>query len=193
MKEGCRRNRLVSDTGGEGLMGNEREHMRKALRRIATNVSIISTRDGDVLHGMTANAWSEGTEPPIVLVTLNRRSETYKRVKSSGVFAASLLSEAQKDLALRFARPGKQEKAFQDVAYRVEATGSPILEGCVAFFDCRVEGFYPFGNYDIVTGEAQACGPGSSDKPLIYYDARLTGLASEKTVQVPAEVDEQRQ
>ncbi len=175
-------------------MSNEGEHTRKALRRIATNVSIISTRDGDVLHGMTANAWSEGTEPPIVLVTLNRRSETYRRIKSSGVFAASLLSEIQKDLALRFARSNKQDsKIFEGLAYRVESTGSPILEGCVAFFDCRVEGFYPFGNYDIVTGEAQACGIGFSDRPLVYYDARFTGLAFEETVQVPARVDEQRQ
>lgn len=174
-------------------MSDDGEDTREALRRIATNVAVVSTRDGDALHGMTANAWSEGTEPPIVLVTLNRDSETYKRIRSSGVFAASLLGEAQKDLALRFARPNKQPgRVFEGVAYRVEATGSPILEGCVAFFDCRVEGFYPFGNYDIVTGEAMACGPGSSGEPLVYYDARFTGLAPEETIRAPSPSDEQR-
>ncbi len=79
--------------------------MRQAFQRIATNVAVITTQDGDILHGMTANAWSEGTDPPLVLLTLRREAKTYKLIKSSGVFAVNLLNEHQEDLAIRFARP----------------------------------------------------------------------------------------
>jgi flavin reductase (DIM6/NTAB) family NADH-FMN oxidoreductase RutF len=156
----------------------ERTQTRAALRRMATNVAIVATRDQETLHGMTANAWSEGTEPPIVLVTLNRRSRTYECIRASGVFAASLLSVSQRELALRFARPAKSADMFADIPYRIEATGSPILEGCVAFFDCRVEGIHPFGEYDIVTGMAQACDAGESNEPLVFYDGKFARLAA---------------
>ena len=151
--------------------------MRQAFQRIATNVAVITTQDGDVLHGMTANAWSEGTDPPLVLLTLRREAKTYKLIKSSGVFAVNLLNEHQEDLAIRFAKPKQQTgEVFEGIGYRTEATGSPILDGCVAFFDCEVEGYYPFGNYDIVTGQAQAGGIGASNEPLVFYDGRFVRL-----------------
>lgn len=174
-------------------MSEDREAMRQALRRIATNVAVITTKDRDALHGMTANVWSEGTEPPIVLVTLNRKSETYARVKSSGVFAVSVLGETQKEIALRFAGRGSKSEIFDDVECRFEDTGSPILEGCVAFFDCRVEGFYPFGNYDIVTGKAQAYGYNASEEPLVFYGGdfgRFVSLTAGETV--ASTVEEQK-
>jgi flavin reductase (DIM6/NTAB) family NADH-FMN oxidoreductase RutF len=152
--------------------------VRQAFQRIATNVAVITTQDGDILHGMTANAWSEGTDPPLVLLTLRREAKTYKLIKSSGVFAVNLLNEHQEDLAIRFARPKQQTgEVFEGIGYRTEATGSPILDGCVAFFDCEVEGSYPFGNYDIITGQAQTGGLGASNEPLVFYGGRFVRLA----------------
>jgi flavin reductase (DIM6/NTAB) family NADH-FMN oxidoreductase RutF len=160
--------------------------VRRAFQRIATNVAVITTHDGDVLHGMTANAWSEGTSPPLVLLTLRREAKTYKLIKSSGVFAVNLLNEHQEDLAVRFARPKQQTgEVFEGIDYRTEATGSPILDGCVAFFDCEVEGSYPFGNYDIITGQAQAGGLGASNEPLVFYDGRFVRLTPGETGPAP--------
>lgn len=158
-------------------MERNRQSVIEALRHIATNVSIVTTRDGELLHGMTATAWAEAVHPPRVLVTMNREAKTYQHVQRSGIFAVNLLSEAQEDLAVRFGRSDVPHgELFSSIGYRTEATGSPVLDGCVAFFDCRVEGFYPFGSFDIVTGQVETAGLGAADKPLVYYASRLCRL-----------------
>jgi flavin reductase (DIM6/NTAB) family NADH-FMN oxidoreductase RutF len=158
-------------------MDSEPQKVVEVLRHIATNVSIVTTRDGDVLHGMTATMWAEAAEPPHVLITLNRQAKTYWHIKRSRVFAVSLLSEKQEDLALRFgAADVPDSELFSSISYRTEVTDSPILDGSIAFFDCRVEGFYPFGSFDIVTGQIEKAGLGPTDKPLVYYASHLASI-----------------
>jgi len=51
------------------------------MRRFATGVTIVTTRNGDVIHGFTVNAFASVTaEPPTVLVCVNR---TRARIRSS--------------------------------------------------------------------------------------------------------------
>ncbi len=158
-------------------MDREQQRVMEVLRHIATNVSIVTTRDGDALHGMTASMWAEAAKPPRVLITLDRQAKTYQHIKRSRVFAVSLLSEKQEDLALRFgAATVPHDTLFSSISYRTEITDSPILDSCVAFFDCRVEGFYPFGSFDIITGQIEAAGLGSADQPLVYYASHLASI-----------------
>jgi len=158
-------------------MVREPQKLIEVLRHIATNVSIVTTRDGGVLHGMTVTMWAEAVQPPRVLITLNRQAKTYGHIKRSRVFAVSLLSETQEELALRFGQADVPHgELFSSISYRTEVTGSPVLHGCVAFFDCRVEAFYPFGSFDIVTGQVETAGLGPADKPLVYYASHLGRL-----------------
>ena len=41
----------------------------------ATGVTVLTTRDGEQVHGMTANAFmSVSLRPPLVLISLDRRA-----------------------------------------------------------------------------------------------------------------------
>ena len=50
--------------------------LRRTLGMFATGVTIITTREADQVHGMTANAFmSVSLEPPLVLISVDRRTK----------------------------------------------------------------------------------------------------------------------
>ncbi len=55
---------------------------------------------------------------------------------------------------------------------REEVTGAPVLEDCLAWFDCRVHSTLPGGDHVILVGRVTAAGsrPG---EPLLYGDGRF--------------------
>lgn len=53
------------------------KQLREVMGSFATGVAIITTRDGDELHGMTVNSFtSVSLEPPLVLVCFANNSRT---------------------------------------------------------------------------------------------------------------------
>src|ERR1700741_2100655 len=56
-------------------MGDDpRIALRRTLGMFATGVTVITTREADQVHGMTANAFmSVSLEPPLVLISVDRR------------------------------------------------------------------------------------------------------------------------
>ena len=61
---------------GEGLEGDPAIAFRRTLGMFATGVTILTTRAGDQVHGMTANAFmSVSLRPPLVLISLDRRAK----------------------------------------------------------------------------------------------------------------------
>jgi flavin reductase (DIM6/NTAB) family NADH-FMN oxidoreductase RutF len=53
--------------------------------------------------------------------------------------------------------------------------GVPVIDGCVASFECEVEGIYPFGSHDIVVGRVAWAAAGEG-WPVVHYDGHLWGL-----------------
>lgn len=149
---------------------------KDALARLATNVAIVTTSDGTTPHGVTANAWGESEDPPLVLVTLDVAGRTLPLVQQAGRFAVNVLADDQQDLARRFARreewPGAR---FSGVTHRIQQD-CPLLEGALASFVCRVEAEAPFGSQRIVVGRIDYAELGQAD-PLIFFDRAFRALA----------------
>ncbi len=142
---------------------------RKAMRHVATGVTVVtSLRDGEP-RGITVNALaSVSLEPPSLLICINREARSYLFISTSRVFCVNVLAGEQRPLAEHFA--GKvRERQFEDVAYRIDATGAPVLEGTIAHFDCELAHEYQFGSHSILIGRVLSCAarPGS---PLGYFN-----------------------
>ncbi|MFA9444322.1 flavin reductase family protein [Egicoccus sp. AB-alg6-2] len=144
---------------------------RAALGRFATGVAVMTAVTDGVAHGMTANAVSSvSLTPQLVLVCVERTAVMAERVRTAGSFALSFLAADQVALSAWFADPTRPDEAqFAEVACRTEASGAPVLEGTVAWVDCRVEAIHTAGDHDIVVGEVLALGTGPADDPLLYY------------------------
>ena len=61
---------------GEGLEGDPAIAFRKTLGMFATGVTVLTSRVGEQVHGMTANAFmSVSLRPPLVLISIDRRAK----------------------------------------------------------------------------------------------------------------------
>lgn len=149
---------------------------RQVMRKFATGVTVLTVRDAERLHGMTANAFaSVSLSPTLVLVCILKGSTTHDFVSRAGSFAMNILSADQEHLAMRFAKQtAAPADPFADIAQHSVATGAPIFDDCVAYVDCRVVAAHDAGDHTIFVGEVQAADFGSArDRPpLLWLDGK---------------------
>jgi flavin reductase len=160
----------------------ERRRMRAMLGRFATGVTVVAARHGPLLAGMTANAIvSISVDPPLLLASIGRRSETHGAIIGSHSFAVSVLAADQRPLAECFAQPTTAEKLqrFCDAAWHEAETGSPILEGAIAYFDCRLTERHAGGDHTLFIGEIVAAGYDPEAEPLLWFGSRYRTLAAD--------------
>jgi flavin reductase (DIM6/NTAB) family NADH-FMN oxidoreductase RutF len=147
---------------------------RHVMRKFATGVAALTVRDGEALHGMTANAFaSVSLSPTLVLVCIEKGNTTHAFVSRAGNFAMNILSAEQEILAKRFAKQiAAPTDPFADVAYHSAATGAPILDDCIAYVDCRVIAAHDAGDHTIFVGQVEAAGFGSAREhaPLLWFN-----------------------
>jgi flavin reductase (DIM6/NTAB) family NADH-FMN oxidoreductase RutF len=156
----------------------EKALQRRIMGRFATGVTVVTTRygSGDQIWGMTANSLTSlSLEPPLVLITVDRRNAIYEFLMRARCFALNILTKDQEAISRRFAVRGPKD--FSDLQYTEAETGSPILDGVLAYVDCRIVEFIPGGDHDIVVGEVVASGLGNYGQPLLFYNGRYTRVA----------------
>jgi flavin reductase (DIM6/NTAB) family NADH-FMN oxidoreductase RutF len=144
---------------------------RRAMGRFATGVTLITTRLGDDLHGMTANAvTSLSLEPMMVLVCVDKTADTHDILSKAGVFAVNILNRKQSAISDRFAKKEFDgAHGLDEVPHGFAVTGSPIIEGAIAYLDCRTAMEHHGGDHTIFIGEVLEAKELSEDEPLVFY------------------------
>jgi flavin reductase (DIM6/NTAB) family NADH-FMN oxidoreductase RutF len=153
--------------------------MRKIRGMFASGVTVVTTSHAGQLHGMTVSAFSAvSLDPPLVLVCLANDAITNEMTAASGAFAVSILGDEQEFLSERFAaRAPIVNEEFEGVPYHVEATGAPVLDQCIAWYDCRVEAMYDGGDHTLFVGRVEALGiKAQARPPLLYFANRYARL-----------------
>ena len=153
------------------------EQFKEALRRWASGVTIVTARAGERIHGMTVSAFtSVSMAPPLVLICADKTSDTLQVIDAGGVFAANVLARGQEALSDRFAW-GDEATRFEGVEWHERKTGSPLLAGACAAFDCRVVACHDAGDHVIYVGRVE--GLETSDaEPLLYRAGKYRALAA---------------
>ncbi|HTV75271.1 MAG TPA: flavin reductase family protein [Candidatus Acidoferrales bacterium] len=140
---------------------------KDAMRHFASGVTIVTTILDGKPKGFTATAFSSvSAEPPMVLICVNRSARSHPIIAAAGHFCVNVLAVPQQPLAVAFST--RNGDPFVDVAYRREATGSPVFEESLAFFDCELTEEHTVGTHTIFLGTVVACGSGPGS-PLGYY------------------------
>lgn len=151
--------------------------MRAARRRWASGVAVLTTierYEGEsAFRGATISAFTVlSLDPPLVAVGLERDGRMARLVPEAHVFAVSILDRAHEFQSDRFSGYGPQPDArFTGIQHEIAVTGSPVLAGALAWFDCQVTDVLETGDHVLVMGRAEAVGIGpDSDDPLINYE-----------------------
>ncbi|HET6393143.1 MAG TPA: flavin reductase family protein [Blastococcus sp.] len=94
---------------------------REVMADVATPVAVVTSTGHGVPHGTTVSAFASlSMEPPMVLVSLDRRSDLLALVRDTGCFGVDVLGATQSELALAFARKGGSGK-FAGVRWEVDS------------------------------------------------------------------------
>ena len=162
-------------------MAPDSKTFKSVLSHFASGVTVVTTRDGERLHGVTVSAFSSvSAAPPRVLVCLGNDTDTKPLVERSGVFAVHILGRQHVALGPRFAKMGAvPADLFEGLSTRTEVTGSPILSECLAWLDCRVETALGVGDHVIFVGAVEAAGLSGAGEPVLYYSRAFRALDPE--------------
>ncbi len=169
MSKNAVQNRRAAQTASN--VGDSRA-LRNALGRFATGVTVITALNSDGSpRGMTANSFgSLSLDPPLVLWSVDRTSESHDAFCACSHFAVNVLAHDQAALAKRFA--SETEDRFAGVDWVADGNGVPALPGCLAWFECRTEQRIPGGDHTILVGHVMNYSEGSGE-PLIFYRGKL--------------------
>jgi flavin reductase len=145
---------------------------RDALGHFATGVTVVTTQGSQHPYGMTANAFaSVSLDPPLVLVCVVSGTEGENSIRDNGVFAVNVLGSHQETLSRYFADSSRPRgwATFEKIAHQRAITGSPVLDGIAAYFDCRLVATHEAGDHVLFIGEVQALGLNSGVSPLLFH------------------------
>ncbi len=138
------------------------------MGHFATGVTIITTfnRAGQ-MHGLTANAFTSlSLVPPLCLICVDKKAESYPSFEESKVFTVNILKDDQELLSRKFAVSGGEK--FAGVAYRLGANRAAILDGVIAWLECRVIAAHDGGDHTIYVGEIEEAET-REGKPLMFF------------------------
>lgn len=140
---------------------------RKALGSFVTGVTVVATTQEDgTPRGFTANSFSSvSLAPPLVSVCIGKVASSYPVFSGTSHFSVSVLAENQKNVSGVFA--SKSPDKFEQVAWHKGTTGSPIMDGAAAWFDCETYQVIDAGDHIILLGQVVGF-EASSASPLGY-------------------------
>lgn len=157
---------------GSGVKGDsavelvERDDFVAVMGSVCTPVAVVTAMAGSRPHGTTVSAFSSlSLAPPMVLVSLDKKSELLGHVQRSGVFAVNILGAGQAGLAAAFARKGDDK--FADMQWFLDE-GVPRLTGCAGWLRCAVQETVTGGDHVVVLGLVLAAAHADA-RPLTYH------------------------
>ncbi len=157
-------------------MSFDTAQFKEVMGRFASGVTIVSGMEEGEPVGFTCQSFiSLSAEPPFVAVAPARTSTSWPRIARAGSFCVNVLADHQMDLGRSFAVSGGPK--FEGVDWRpAPATGSPLIEGSLAWVDCRVELVHDAGDHELIIGKVLDLGRGEGS-PLLYFQSRFATVA----------------
>jgi len=144
------------------------DQFRGALRRWASGVSIVTTRGGRGVQGITvASFCSLSLDPPLILVCINREARSHRLIADQRCFGVNILRQDQLQLSEIAAGREPAGGAFERLATRTASTGAPILTNVLAWLDCSLVEQHEGGDHTIFVGRVEAAGHGDGT-PLVW-------------------------
>jgi flavin reductase (DIM6/NTAB) family NADH-FMN oxidoreductase RutF len=169
----------MGETGKEPPVTLSATDYRRIAGHFATGVTVITTSHEGLYHGMTANAFlSVSLEPLLALVSIDKKAHAHEQVELAGRFCVNVLTAEQKELSTLFAQTAPPETGkLRGARFHMSPQGLLVLDGCLAFLECRVSERYEGGDHTLFVAEVLGGSLESDAEPLIFYQARYRSLA----------------
>ena len=141
---------------------------RTTMGQFCTGVVVVTACLDDVPVGFAAQSFvSLSLDPPLVALCPARSSTSWPKIRQAGSFCINMLAADQQPVCNAFARSGGDK--FNGLAWTPGETGSPILEGILAYVDCTLEAEHEAGDHTVAIGRVQKLEVTGRGTPLLFF------------------------
>jgi 3-hydroxy-9,10-secoandrosta-1,3,5(10)-triene-9,17-dione monooxygenase reductase component len=148
------------------------EELREVMRRFPAPVAVVTAQADTERYGLTVGSLvSLSLEPPLVGISIGKDSSSHEPVRRAGGFAVSLLAAEQEREARHFARSGVPPSFLWTGATVRAGTRGPLLEGALAWLECRIEAEHDVGDHTLFVGAVESYELGGQGLGLVYRNS----------------------
>jgi flavin reductase (DIM6/NTAB) family NADH-FMN oxidoreductase RutF len=157
---------------------------REIMACFPTGVAVVTAHEsGDRPRGLTLSAFcAVSLEPPLVLVCIDKGSNTLPAMRDSGGFTVNFLAGGREHLAVLYA--SKADEKFQDIVWRRPdiPEGGPVLhEDSAAYAVCITRQAIEAGDHWVFIGEVRDGAVIDGRLPLVYHRRAFIDLVDPST------------
>ncbi|WP_380056111.1 flavin reductase family protein [Falsihalocynthiibacter sp. SS001] len=139
---------------------------RDALSQFGTGITVVTVNTPNGPMGITANSFaSVSLDPPLVLWSPSNASRRAAFFIEAEHYAIHILGKDQAHISHAFA---KVPHSFGALSYKESEHGVPLIDGCLATFECRHHAAHEGGDHTIIVGEVERVTTGEGE-PLLFH------------------------
>lgn len=148
------------------------KEFRRALSSFPTGVTLMTaaTRDDEKV-GIACNSFASlSLEPPLVSWGLRLNSKNLEAFRAADGFTVNVLAESQRHLSARFASSTlTSAEKFDGVEWTPGHAGAPVVNDCVANFECEKFAEHVAGDHVLFIGRVVRFHRAAADDSLVFY------------------------
>lgn len=164
------------------------DRFRHVLGHFPTGVVVATAVSGDGTPvGITVGSFmSVSLDPPLVAFLPAKSSSTFPKIHDAGHFCINVLADDQEAICRAFSARGADK--YAGIGWHPAGSGSPILDGTLAWIDCDIDQVVGAGDHYIVIGTVRDLDVDGDRSPLLFF-LRGYGRFAPASLSAPAQPD----
>lgn len=144
---------------------------RRAMRRLAATVTVVSSVSGGQRYGITATAVASlSMDPASLVVCVNRGASVHDPIVESGCFCVNLLCDTHASVAQAFGGKLECGERFNAGDWIDGLLGLPYLRDAQANIFCELGAATSYASHTIFVGRVAGVMVKEEVMPLLYHD-----------------------
>lgn len=150
--------------------------LRDAFGHFATGVTVVTTMTKAGPMAITANSFASiSLDPPLVMWAPGRHARRFRHFEEAEHYAIHVLAADQDSLCFAVA---KDATALTDVPHHHSPEGVPLIDGCLACFECRREASHEGGDHLLVIGRVLRAEMQQHRDALAFFRGKMQRIRS---------------
>jgi flavin reductase (DIM6/NTAB) family NADH-FMN oxidoreductase RutF len=139
------------------------------MRRFPSGVAVVTAAVGGTRIGVTVGSLvSLSLEPPLLGISIGVHSSPHLLLREARRFVVNVLAGDQARLAWHFAASVPPLAMWAGVEMRARDLPEPLLEGALAWLECRIVAEHGVGDHALFVGEVLSTELGRDAPALVY-------------------------
>ena len=156
------------------------DEVKRALRRMAKSVTVVTCRHEGKRYAMAATAVDAlSMDPPSMIVSVNRAASLHAPLAAGTDFCVNVLGRGHEDISRACGGGRRGEERFALGEWIEGPYGIPVLADAQASLLCKNELSVSYGTHGVFIGRVLQVRHHGTVDPLVYLDGRYTRIADQ--------------